>query len=211
MANNDTNETLTEDEARLSEILTTPMQVKFCIAYVENGGHGTRAAITAGYAEKNAAQAASRLLKEDKIQKGVRTYAKAVAKVAGENKETILARTINRAQLDVRDYFIIVPLIGEDGRPVIGAGGMPLATEEMKRLSDLTTEEAQRVKKLSWNQAGPVIEFHDPAIADRDLANLLGYTKNDDARLGAEDAAALIAAAMEAMDEADGIPSSAPE
>jgi hypothetical protein len=194
---------LTQDEARLAEILTAPKQRRFVIAYVDNGGNGTQAAISAGYSERSAASTASRMLKDAKIQAAIVAYSRKKAVVAGENKETILSRMVNRANLDVRDYFVVVPVVDDQGQPVLGAGGIPLATEEMKRFNDLTPEQGARIKKLSWNQHGPVLEFHDPSQADRDIAQLMGYNKTEGASLDAEDAAQLIAAALDRMDDLD--------
>ena len=197
------NTPITEDEGRLMQLLTGPMQRRFVIHYVDNGGNATQAAISAGYAENSARQQGSRLCQKDDIKAAIAVYARQKAACAGENKETILSRMINRANLNIQDYFVVVPLVNEDGQPRIGAGGIPLATEEMKRFTDLTPDQGARIKKLSWNQYGPILEFHDPAQADRDLANLLGYSKTDDIGLNAEDAAALIGAALQRMDELD--------
>lgn len=196
---------LTGDEAKIAEVLTLPMQRRFVMAYVDNGGNGTQAAISAGYAEKAARQQASRLLKKENIQHAIRIYAQCKATVAGENRDTILERMINRARFDIRDYFETVPILDEHGNPRLGAGNIPLVTEELKPMNSLSREQAARIKKLSWNQHGPVLEFHDPAAADRDLANLLGYSRREDENLTPEDAASLIAASMEKMREASAL------
>jgi hypothetical protein len=197
------NTPITEDEASLADILSAPKRRKFVIAYVDNGGNGTQAALSSGYPEKSAASQASRMLKDEKVQRAIRRYSQCKAAVAGENRDTILDRMINRARFDIRDYFETVPILDQNGQHRLGAGNIPLVTEELKPMNQLTREQAARIKKLSWNQHGPVIEFHDPAAADRDLANLLGYTKEDDSSLTAEDAAALIAASLAKMDELD--------
>lgn len=197
------NTPITEDEASLVELLRSPKRRKFVLYYVDNGGNATQAALSAGYSEKSAHVEGSRLLRDDKVRAAIRRYSQATAAVAGENRNTILDRMINRARFDIRDYFETVPIVDEHGNPRLGAGNIPLVTEELKPISNLTREQAARIKKLSWNQHGPVLEFHDPAAADRDLANLLGYTKEDDSSLTAEDAAALIAASLAKMDELD--------
>lgn len=196
-------EAITEDEARLVELLSSPKRRRFVLHYVDNGGNATQAAISAGYSEKSAHVEGSRLLKDDKVQRAIQIYVQAKANVAGENKDTILARIINRAQFDLRDYFITVPIVDEHGNQRLARDGVPLVTEELKPLNQLTQAQAARIKKLSWNQHGPVIEFHDPAAADRDLASLMGYVKEDHSSLTAEEAAALIAASLAKMNELD--------
>lgn len=205
------NTPITEDEARLADVLSSVKMRRFVLHYVDNGGNATKAAISAGYAENSARQQGSRLLQRDDIQQAIRIYAQAKANVAGENKDTILDRMINRANLDIRDYFMTVPILDQNGVQREGAGGVPLVTEEMKPFNLLTRQQGARIKKLSWNQHGPVLEFHCPAQADRDLANLLGYTKTEDTALNAEDAAHLIAASLEQMREASALTPGAPD
>lgn len=202
---------ITEEEARLADVLSSVKMRRFVLHYVDNGGNATKAAISAGYAENSARQQGSRLLQRDDIQQAIRIYAQQKANVAGENKETILDRMINRASLDIRDYFVTVPITDENGEQRIARDGLPLVTEEMKPFNQLTRAQAGRIKKLSWNQHGPVLEFHCPAAADRDLANLLGYTKAEDTALNAEDAAHLIAASLEQMREASALTPGTPE
>lgn len=197
------NTPITEDEARLVDVLASVKMRRFVLAYVDNGGNATQAAITAGYSEKTARNQGSRLCQREDVKRAIQIYAQCKASVAGENRDTILDRIINRARFDIRDYFETVPITDEHGNPRLGAGNIPLVTEEMKPISNLTREQAARIKKLSWNQHGPVLEFHCPAAADRDLANLLGYTSRDDENLSAEEAAMLIGAALQRMDELD--------
>lgn len=194
---------ITEDEARLADVLASVKMRRFVLAYVNNGGNATQAAISAGYSEKTARNQGSRLCQREDIQRAIRIYAQCKANVAGEDKDTILDRMINRANLDIRDYFQTIPIVDQDGNPRVGAGGVPLVTEEMKPFNMLTRAQAGRIKKLSWNQHGPVLEFHCPAAADRDLANMMGFAKSEDGALNAEDAASLIGAALHRMDELD--------
>jgi hypothetical protein len=178
------NAPMTEEEATLVELLSSSKRRRFVLNYVDNGGNATKAAVSAGYAEKSAHVEGSRLLKDDKVRAAIRKYSQAKANVAGENRDTILDRMINRAQLDIREYYVTVPIVDTEGNQRIARDGLPLVTEEMK-------------------QQGPELEFHCPAQADRDLANLLGYAKEDHSSLTAEDAAALIAASLAKMDELD--------
>ena len=57
----------------------------------------------------------------------------------------------------------------------------------------------------SFRGHGMKIELHDVAAADRDLARLMGLEPKEQEALSPEDAANLIAAAMERMDELDGL------
>jgi phage terminase small subunit len=194
---------MTEEEATLVELLSSSKRRRFVLNYVDNGGNATKAAVSAGYAEKSAHVEGSRLLKDDKVRAAIRKYSQAKANVAGENRDTILDRMINRAQLDIREYYVTVPIVDTEGNQRIARDGLPLVTEEMKPLNQLTRAQASRIKKLKFTQQGPELEFHCPAQADRDLANLLGYAKEDHSSLTAEDAAALIAASLAKMDELD--------
>lgn len=199
------NTPITEDEARLGDVLASVKMRRFVIAYVENGGNAKQAAISADYSEATAANQGSRLLKRDDVQRAIQIYAQVKSNVASENKDTILDRMINRANLDIRDYYNMVPITDEHGNPRHANDGVALVTEEMKPLSSLTRAQAGRVKSLSFTNHGPKLEFHDPAAADRDLANLLGYTRREDENLTPEDAASLIAASMERMREASAL------
>ena len=68
---------------------------KFCLAFRATGGNGTEAAIRAGYSEKTAAQAASRLLKNVKVQQYLEELAKDAARkgiITIENRQQILSK-----------------------------------------------------------------------------------------------------------------------
>ena len=169
----------------LAKLLRSPKRKKFVIAYCENGGNGTAAAESAGFEFPE--QEAVRLLKDAKVIEAIEQYSGVVLAVAGETHNTILQRTINRAKSDIGDYF-------ETTGDVTGA---------LKPLHKLTKEQRQCIKKLSWNQHGPVLELHDPSAADAKLAEYMGMTKREDEALTADDAASLIAAAMDRMDAVD--------
>jgi hypothetical protein len=189
--------TLKPESAALIESLNSPKQRKFVIAYVANNGNGTAAAKEAGYA--NPAQDASRLLKVDKVVRAIQKHARKVTTVAGETRDTVLARMINRANVNPQDYFHKVPVMGNDGTPLAG-----VFTEELKHITDLTKEQAQCIKKITPNAHGISIEFHDPAAADRDIASMCGWIAKDGEALTPEGAASLIAASLAAMDEVGG-------
>ena len=188
-------------EARLSELLTTPKRRKFVIAYVENGGNATAAAEVAGLASP--AQQGSRLLTDDKIIEAIEVHANIVANVAGESRDTILARIRNRANADPGDYWKTVPLRDREGAPIL-LNGDAVLHETLKRMDELTKPQRQCIKKITLTNNGTSIEFHDPAAADRDLARLMGLEPKEGEALSPEDAAMLISAALGRMDELDG-------
>lgn len=172
-------------ELELAESLTNIKQRKFSMFYVENGGNGTAAAEAAGYA--NPAQSACQNLKLPKVAAAIKKYAALCTRNNGESRETIIAREVNWASSDIRDYFV-------DAGDVTGV---------LKPMSSWTKEQAQCVKKISWNRNGPVLELHDPMRANRNLAEYNGLTVKEDQALNADDAASLIGAAMARMDELD--------
>jgi len=188
----------------LAEALTSIKQRKFVMFYVENGGNGTAAAEAAGYSA--APQSAIDCLRNPKIQEHIKKYAALCTRNAGESRETIIAREVNWAKGSIKDYFNDVPLIAADGSPILDASGQPATTVEMKPMSEWTDEQAARVKKISWNRNGVVLELHDPMRANRNLAEYNGLTQKEDQALSADDAANLIGAAMARMDELDHSP-----
>ncbi len=192
----DMTETVNKAELNLADLLSTPKRRKFVIAYVENGGNGTAAAEVAGLGAP--AQAASRMLKDVKVQEAIARHTSIVANVAGESRDTVINRILNRANCDPRDFFKLVTVTrgsGDSEREV--------EIEELMRITDLTREQAMCVKKFSWTAHGPSIEFYDASAADRDLARLMGLEPREDANLSPDDAAQLIAAALDRMDELD--------
>ena len=184
-------------EARLTELLRSPKRRKFVIAYVENGGNATAAAESAGFAHPR--EEGYRLLQNDHIIEAIDVHANICSRVAGESRDTVLDRIRNRANVDPRDYFRKIEVIrgeGEDARTV--------EIEELRLVSDLTKAQAQCIKKISYNTQGfPTLEFHDAMAADRDLARLMGMEPKETEALSAEDAAQLITAALDRMDELD--------
>jgi phage terminase small subunit len=180
-------------EGEKKDLTNAPLRARFALEYAKNGGNATQAALAAGYSENSAAQQGSAVLKDDRVQAAIRRHQNALAAVAGESRDTVLAREINWAQANIKDYFIT-------------------ATDTvavLKPLEQLTDDQARCIKKLSWNQHGPVLELHDQGRANRNLAEYLGLTQKEGNDLTPEDAASLIAAAMDAMEEVDGAASKA--
>ena len=188
----------------LADALSSIKQRKFVMFYVENGGNGTAAAEAAGYAAP--AVSACNCLKNEKIKEQIKRYSALCARNAGESRETILSREVNWAAGDIRSYFYRKPILMDDGTPATNEAGEEIFTEEMRPITSWSKEEAQRVKKISWNRNGPVLELHDPMRANRNLAEYAGMLRGENEALNAEDAAQLIAAAMERMDDLDHAP-----
>jgi len=172
-------------EITLAELLTSPKRRRFVIFYVENGGNGTAAAERADF--KAPAQEAVRLLKDAKVREAIAQYARLVTRNSGESRETIIDRELNWASSDIGNYFTTTGDV----------------TGQLKNLDQLTKRQRQCIKKLSWNRNGPVLELHDPGRANRHLAEYAGMISKDDDALTPDDAASLIAAAMDRMDELD--------
>jgi hypothetical protein len=188
-------------DEELAEALTSIKQRKFVMFYVENGFNGTSAAEAAGYSA--AAASAYDCLKNPAIKEQIKKYAALCARNSGESRETIIGREVIWAKADIRDFFYKRPLLNTDGTPSVDEAGEALFTDEMKSILDWTKEEAACVKKISWNRNGPVLELHDPMRANRNQAEYIGLTQKEDQALNAEDAAALIGAAMGRMNELD--------
>lgn len=177
-------------EARLIQLLRSPKRRKFAIAYVENGGKPTEAAETAGFAAPR--EEGYRLLRDAAVQEAIEVHANIVGRVSGETRETVLDRIRNRAQANMKDYFRRVQV-----------GDSDVFTDELIPISELPRNAAARIKSLTPTNNGTKIELHDVAAADRDLARLMGLEPKEQENLTAEDAASLIAAALDRMDELD--------
>ncbi len=194
-------------KAALNEMLGSPLRRKFAIAFAENGGNGTKAAETAGYAHP--AVEAVRLLKDEKVLACIERHISIMLTNACESRETILAREVNWTNGNIQDYFERVPIINGEGEQRISPHtGQPLFTEEMKSISDLPLHVAQRIKKLSWNREGPVLELHDPGRANRHLAEYAGMLKQKVSDMTPVEAASAIHDALKEMDKVDGTASS---
>lgn len=192
-----TTDVFKEAQAKLTDLLKSKKRRLFVIYYVENGGKHAEAAEAAGFAVPDVE--GCRLLRDANVVEAIRRYAAVATNVAGETRDTILARMINRANVDPGDYFETVErTIGE------GDDARTITVEDWKPLNKMTKGQRQRIKKISDTQYGRTMEFHDPSAADRDIARLMGLEpKEEHNDLTPEDAASLIASAFERMDETD--------
>jgi hypothetical protein len=113
---------------------------------------------------------------------------------------------VNWRNCNIQDYFRLVPILNNDGEPAIDPiTRQPRFTEEMIPVSSLEPHVARRIKKLSWNREGPVLELHDPGRANRHLAEYAGMLKQKVSDMTPVEAASLIHEALKEMDEVDGI------
>lgn len=190
-------------EARLAELLKAPKRRRFVIAYVENGGNATAAAESAGYAVPNVEGA--RLLRDASVIEAIEAHTNCVQRVAGESRDTVLNRIRNRANANIQDFFREVPIVGDDGAPVL-VNGQALTTNELIPITQLPREVAACIKAVVPTAHGTKLELHDASAADRDLARLMGLEPKEQEALSADDAAQLIAAALDRMDELDHSP-----
>jgi hypothetical protein len=106
-------------------------------------------------------------LADPEVQAAIEHDRAAAIAVAGENRESVVARSINWANVDPGDYF---ETIGPDGEPLPGALGWSI----LKGPAQLTTAQRRCIKKIKWSQHGPEIEFYDAMRANRDVAEFLG-------------------------------------
>ena len=73
----------------------TERQRRFALEYLRNGGNGTAAAISAGYAPKSAHVQASRMLRDDKVSAYRRAQARELYNALGLTPEKIGLETYN--------------------------------------------------------------------------------------------------------------------
>lgn len=178
----------TQADVHLSTLLTSIKRRRFVVAFVENGGNATAAAEKAGFAVPNVESA--RLLKDGSVLKAIEYYSGITLQVAGESRDTIMQRTINRARSKMSDYFVTPATATAD-------------EWKLKPPHLWTEDQARCVKTVSWTRYGPRLELYDSSASDRHLAEYAGMTQKDDAGLTPEGAASLIAAAMNEMDALD--------
>lgn len=183
-------DTATSSEARLAELLRSPKRRRFAIAYAENGGNGTQAGEAAGFAHPR--EEAYRLLQDDAVREAIAVHTNIMCRVAGETRETVFARMIDRANADPCDIW----LDNEETRAEFTAAGL-------KHPADMPRGLRKSIKSISFTQHGPKVDFYPADAADRDIANLMSLFAKEDTALTADDAASLIAAALDRMDELD--------
>ena len=70
----------------------------FCNEYVKNGGNGTKAVISAGYAEQSASVQQTRLLKKDRIQ----------GEIKRQNEFVLRSNAISKSQIINEQYQLFI-------------------------------------------------------------------------------------------------------
>tara|TARA_B110000196_G_C20826447_1_gene511618 strand:- start:105 stop:545 length:441 start_codon:yes stop_codon:yes gene_type:complete len=70
----------------------------FCNEYVKNGGNGTKAVISAGYAEQSASVQQTRLLKKDRIQ----------GEIKRQNEFVLRANALSKNQIINEQYQLFI-------------------------------------------------------------------------------------------------------
>jgi hypothetical protein len=115
-------------------------------------------------------------LNDPDVQAAIAHDTAAAVAVAGESRETIIARMVNWANADIGDYFEQRPVAppDPDGNAEPDAGGW----FRLKSPGQLTADQRKRIKKIKWTQHGPEIELHDPMRANRDLAEAYAIFEN---------------------------------
>ena len=133
---------------------------RFIVAYFDNGGNGTQAAITAGYAENSAHNQAKRLIKDDYVLDRLLF----LRNKEWEGQEMGIAerraRLSNIGRADASDYLDAAA----DGS-WIGFGKDSPNTQAVKSIECKTTEDGTVVTKL---------QLHDPRPSMAELNKMDG-------------------------------------
>lgn len=145
----------------------TDQQEMFCREYLVDF-NGTKAAIRAHYSEKTAAQTASRLLRNVKIQARL---AKLQQKAASRNDITIDRIISEFAKIGFSDLKNYVQ-VGED-------------TILVNSLEDLPPGMSAAVESIQQTKDGVRIKLYNKIEALRDLAKHLGFYEEDNRQKGA--------------------------
>jgi hypothetical protein len=173
----------------------------FCRAFAQNGGHGTNAAIEAGYSKPRAGEEASRLLKYPEIQQQIEkergyylsTLGVSDTRIAHELVE--MAGMADGCEYDPLDVFERTP--GGDMR--------------VKDLEEIPLHMRKAIKKLSFNYNAQgdqscAVEFYDRQRLLLEFAKefkVLG--SGDGGTVDPESFARKLKELMDGMDQADGL------
>lgn len=128
----------------------TPKQQAFIQHYMANGGNGTQAAISAGYAEKSARVTASELLKMPKVQK----------RLQGEKEE-------QKERLALDADWIVSKLMHE----ALNAESDATRVRSLELLGKHVGIFAPEKKELSVNQGGDFLAMLDLSDDDGETAH----------------------------------------
>ena len=167
---------------------------RFCHNLVRNGGQIGKAALDAGYA---GVEEGTYLLKLPQIRKYIELDVRNHLDAEQVTEESVLAKYATWMNTDVGQFFEVVRQVGKPNRM------------RMKAIDKLTPEARSCIKKLKFDKEGHLAEFelHDAFKATDKLAQVLGLLQpdRDQQVLDAEATARDIYAALQEMEELDGL------
>ena len=144
----------------------TDKQERFCLEYVKDL-NATRAAIDAGYSERTANAAASRLLTNVKVQTKIKALQKARAEKLEVDAEWVLQRLLIQVESNVLDAFE-------------AANNKGLTLEDLKALP---REVQMCIKKIKQTRDGIEIQFEDRQKALEMIGRHIGFFEADNRRV----------------------------
>jgi hypothetical protein len=189
-------EAMADDEARYEELLSVPVPDKptrwttkkrrFCY-HMARLGNASEASERAGYLNRDYG---SILMGEDIVKEEVQKELRSLLDAETENEESVIARWVRWASVDVGDYF---------------AEGWAL-----NDISQLTEGQRKCIKKvkITHNQWGRQIDFelHDAHKANNDLAVMMGLLgKVEEGKTTPEETAKSIRQMLHEMEGVDGL------
>jgi phage terminase small subunit len=171
------------EEQKQKPTLTTKQRL-FVDYYVgKANGNATKAARLSGYSEKTARSIGQENLTKPDIQAAVQER----FKQAGMSAEEGLSRLAGMAKATLEDAFedvLVVEWYRGEPHDYDAETGEPLPTKWAKRISLEKVHETgliHFVKKISWNNNGPVIELNDPQGALDKILRAHGVYKDEGA------------------------------
>ena len=146
----------------------------FVAAYIANGGHGTKAAIEAGYSTNSAETRASQLLARPRVAKAIEAAKVRITKKYFVTGERIVREMATVAFSDIRHYTV-----DDDGFVALSAGAPDDAMRAVKRIKRKLRVIPQRVS-LENPEGKPIREVETEIelwSKDTELRNLGEYKK----------------------------------
>lgn len=159
----------------------TVRQRKYINAYLENGGHGTKAAIAAGCPENSAHSQSTKWLKnpaiQSEIQKGLKRQKRASEKRAerrGITKERWLRELEIVGFANIDDYVKIVDIqTGSSKRPRTVQDIVTVSTDAREKFR------GRAIKRVSSHKHGVTVELHSKQAALETIGKHYGWVKNE--------------------------------
>lgn len=175
-------------------------QCLFIEAYIENGRNGTKAAIAAGFSEKTAAQQASRLLRDVKVQAAIKERSRELAAEFKLRSEDVIRNLARALYFDPRNLFredgslkamheldedTAQALAGLEVVEMAGGVGVAVKGSKVKTVKHV----AMFTKKVKWL---------DKNVAREQAMKHLGLFKDDNEQLGKSIGRAIVVPAKQA-------------